>query len=63
VLELTDFTPERSASPEKKALSVSRKMCCGFWWHLGSRAALSADWVTRDWALLGQGTGSSSPLL
>lgn len=30
---------------------------------LGSEVALSADWGTWDWALLGHGAGSGGPLL
>lgn len=44
VLELTDFTPERSLSPEKKALSVGRKVYSGFLWSLSS-AAWTGCWV------------------
>lgn len=59
MLELTDFTPEGSVSPEKTALSVGRKVCHGFWWFLtgtawlGSEVAPSAFRGTWDWALLG----------
>lgn len=59
MLELTDFTPEGSVSPEKTALSVGRKVHRGFRWFLtgtawsGSKVAPSADRGTCHWALLG----------